>query len=83
MGGLLNFCSTNNGKERHDAFKYLAPYPATNYAEILIPKNNKLGSMTRGRRIPGYESGCPGGIKSSCEGYKHPQKTPDDSVGIY
>ena len=76
MGGLLNFCSTNNGRERHNSVLV---------DEIIIPKHNRLGNMNRGRRIPGYGSGCPGGlgaVKPSCEGYQHPQSIKDSCVGI-
>lgn len=58
LGGLLNYCSVNGGKEfsSGEYKNYVAPYPLSHYSNILIPKNNPPpGQYTdRGSRIPGW-----------------------------
>ena len=42
MGGLLNYCSTNGGKELPLGTKFVAPYPMGNYADVIVPKHNPI-----------------------------------------
>lgn len=49
MGGLLNYCSINGGKEYEKISHLTAPYPLTNTTDIgiPIPKNGNTPTPTR------------------------------------
>lgn len=64
MGGVLNYCSTNGGKEYPNGARVLAPYPLTSTVDFPIPKNNPPPiTNIRGNRFPNWE------VKNSCEEY--------------
>lgn len=68
MGGLLNFCSVNGGREHPTSEQVLAPYPMAEYATILSPADNRgPGINTRGNRFPGFsgDNGC----DTKCSGF--------------
>ena len=75
MGGLLNFCSTNGGKEYPGGDRVLAPFPLTNTVDFsypiktLMPCNNNSNTFSGFYKAP---------IK---EGYRE-TPTPQAVIGI-